>query len=366
MNRFSFRFLLGITVFAGLMTGCSSDDKSEPIPVWKPTPKPEPIEIKARQDISLTPQQMEGVKMQNDFAFRLFNEDNKSNSANSLISPLSLTMCLSMAANGASDEVEDEIVANLLPKGGSLDDLNSLNKYLVESLVDVDNSSILTLANSAWVDKNFKLLSPFAESIKTYYNAESSSLDLSSSKAVETINNWVNTSTNGLIPTLFQSVPANTELILINALYFNGAWKDPFEEKITEKGVFNNENGKTAEVEFMHKNNPFKCAVTSDYSVFQLPYGNEAFNFYAVLPAEEYTLNLNAEKWDGIKKELQNDLVVISMPKFEIHYEVAKISEKMENAGISKLFTTSSPLKNTVTPEIPGSYVDMIHKTVFK
>ncbi|MDE5886320.1 MAG: serpin family protein [Muribaculaceae bacterium] len=365
MNRFTFRFLLGITVFAGLMTGCSNDDET----IYpKPTPKPveEPFVLKDRQDIALNSTQKEGIAMQNDFAFRLFNEDMTSTDNNSLISPLSITQCLSMAANGASEEVRNEIVDNLLPGGGSLEELNSLNKYLVESLVDVDNSSILTLANSAWVDKNFKILSPFAENIKEYYNAESSALDFSASNAVNKINEWVDKSTNGLIPTLFQAIPQDYVFILINAMYFNGAWFEPFEKNNTEKAVFHNEDGKAVEVEFMNNNSRFSYIISSAYSAVQLPYGNKAFSFYAVMPTEGQSFDMTEEKWNTIKAEMNSGDLVISMPKFETQYDVSEISEKMKTAGIAKLFNTSGALRNTVSPPLPESYVKMIHKTVFK
>ena len=365
MNRFSFFVAFGMLAVGSVLTGCSNDDvATEP----NPTPKPaeEPFVLKERKDIALNATQKEGIVMQNDFAFRLFGVDNKNNTSNSLISPLSLTMCLSMAANGASEEVRDEIVNNFLSNGGSLDELNTLNQYLAEALVDVDNSSTLTLANSAWVDKDYKILSPFADSIKGFYNAESSELDFSSPKAVDKINGWVNETTNGLIPTIFETIPPMSKLILVNTMYFNGAWLSPFMKELTEKSVFNNEDGKAVEVEFMSQTDRFDHVITPDYSVAQLPYGNQAFSFYALMPSEGTTLELTAEKWSDIKKELEMGKVVISLPKFEIQYEVRESPKKMEKAGLSKLFTTSGALGNTVTPALPEGYVDMIHKTVFK
>lgn len=366
MKRFSNYLALCVLSVGGIVTGCSSDDKSEPTPAVQPTPTPELVQIKERKDIALTPRQKDGLFAQNDFAFRLFNVDVASTDKNSLLSPLSMTQCVSMAANGASEEVRDEIVGNFLPNGGSLEDLNTLNEYLSEALLDVDNSSTLTLANSVWVDKDYKILSPFAEKIKGYYKAESRELDFTSSNAVDKINGWVNETTNGLIPTIFETIPPMTKLILVNTMYFNGAWLTPFMEEFTEKSVFNNEDGEVAEVEFMKQTDRFVHAITSDYSVAQLPYGNQAFSFYALMPSEGKTLELTAEKWSDIKKEMDWGKVVLSLPKFEIQYEVRDISKKMDKAGLSKLFNTSGALSNTVTPSLPEGYVYMIHKTVFK
>ena len=365
MNRFSFYMAIGMLATGGMFAGCSNDDEA-PYPSPTPQPEEEPFVLKQRHDIVLNSLQKDGLIAQNDFAFRLFNIDVASTDKNSLLSPLSITQCISLAANGASEEVRDEIVGNFLPNGGSLDELNTLHQYLVESLTDVDNSSILTLANSAWVDKDYKILSPFADSIKGFYNAESSELDFSSPKAVDKINGWVNETTNGLIPTIFETIPPMSKLILVNTMYFNGAWLSPFMKELTEKSVFNNEDGKAVEVEFMSQTDRFDHVITPDYSVAQLPYGNQAFSFYALMPSEGTTLELTAEKWSDIKKELEMGKVVISLPKFEIQYEVREIPKKMEKAGLSKLFTTSGALGNTVTPALPEGYVDMIHKTVFK
>ena len=364
MNRFSFYMAISILATGGMFAGCSNDDEA-PYPSPTPQPEEEPFVLKQRQDIVLNSLQKDGLIAQNDFAFRLFNIDVASTDKNSLLSPLSITQCISMAANGASEEVRDEIVGNFLPNGGSLDELNALNKYLVESLVDVDNSSILTLANSVWVDNKYNLLTQFSESVQEYYNAESDVLDMYSRQATNRINEWVSSTTNGLIPELFQSAPAS-DLTLINTMYFNGAWWDPFEKENTEKGIFNNENGNSQEVEFMHKNNIFKIAITSDYSALCLPYGNEAYSFYALLPAEGQSLDLTQEKWETIKKDMQSSRVVISMPKFETEYNVDDLHSKLEKIGMGSLFNTSGALRNTVTPNISDGTVDMVHKTVFK
>ncbi len=368
MNRFSYRMVWNLLAVAGFLAGCSNhDDDFYPNPKEEePAEKPDPFVLKERQDIPIDRQQKEGVALQNDFAFRLFNADAVSNAQNSLISPLSMTMCLSMAANGASEEVKREIVERMLPDGGSMDDLNSLNRYLVSQLADVDNSSILTLANSVWVDKAFTLLPHFSETIKEYYNAESGALDMSSRQAADIINQWVNSTTNGLIPTLFYAPPA-CSMALINTMYFNGAWWDPFEEEFTEKGIFHNADGETKEVDFMHKNgNLFNMSITPEYSVLQLPYGNQAFSFYALLPAEGQDISLTPEKWAAIKKGMLPQCVNISVPKFEVAYDVTDLSAKMKEAGITKLFDAANPLQNTVTPQLPEGSLKMVHKTVFK
>ncbi|MDE6227046.1 MAG: hypothetical protein K2M63_05975 [Muribaculaceae bacterium] len=365
MNRFSFYMAIGTLATGGMFAGCSNDDEA-PYPSPTPQPEEEPFVLKQRQDIVLNSLQKDGLIAQNDFAFRLFNIDVASTDKNSLLSPLSITQCLSMAANGASEEVRDEIVGNFLPNGGSLDELNTLNQYLVESLTDVDNSSILTLANSAWVDNKYNLLTQFSESVQEYYNAESGGLDMFSLSAADRINSWINSTTNGLISKLYEGAPGY-DIVLINTMYFKGAWTTPFEEERTEKSQFFNENGKLAEVDFMNSIYTQRLVdINSEYTVAQLNYGNKAFSLYAILPAEGTTLTLGAEKWIGMKEGMSKMDVNIALPKFEVEYTVAELENKMTQAGMKELFTSGEAFINTVTPKIGGSKVKICHKTVFK
>ncbi|MDE5875545.1 MAG: hypothetical protein K2H15_07845, partial [Muribaculaceae bacterium] len=150
MKRFSFIPIAGLLLGSMLAGGCSDADSTSDI---DPNKKPEKFETKERQDINLDSRQKAGVALQNDFAFKFFNAD--AEEGNSIVSPISLTTCLSMVANGASDVVKEEIVNTLLPAGASLTDLNTLNKYLTEELSEADNSSTLILSNSVWCHNTY-------------------------------------------------------------------------------------------------------------------------------------------------------------------------------------------------------------------
>ena len=55
---------------------------------------------------------------------------------------------------------------------------------------------------------------------------------------VQQINNWCNLKTHGKIQKILDSIPINTVMILLNAIYFKGVWKIEFdEEKTTKKHI---------------------------------------------------------------------------------------------------------------------------------
>ncbi|MDE6299426.1 MAG: hypothetical protein K2M10_07265, partial [Muribaculaceae bacterium] len=302
-------------------------------------------------------------ELQNDFAFKFFNAD--AEEGNSIVSPISLTTCLSMVANGASDVVKEEIVSTLLPAGGSLTDLNALNKYLAEELSEVDNSSILLLSNSIWCHKTYTLSKAFSNTLTNSYKASSASLDMHNKAAADRINDWVKKTTNGLIPKIYDTAP-ESDLLIINTMYFKGEWCTPFVTKLTKNDTFTNGDGSTVSIPFMTSEYLMRdVAATKEYTVVRIPYGNKAFSCYLLLTAEGTSSELDAAGWKALKERMSEKDLIVILPKFEIEHNVKKMEEKMRKAGVSKLFTDADALMNTTLPSINGT-IAMRHKTAFK
>ncbi|CAD6256589.1 unnamed protein product [Miscanthus lutarioriparius] len=67
------------------------------------------------------------------------------------------------------------------------------------------------------------------------------------------IYSWVKKATDNLIDSVISTsdINANTDLVLTNAVYFKGAWLEPFNHFFTERGTFHRLDGDLAEAEFM-------------------------------------------------------------------------------------------------------------------
>lgn len=360
MKRFSFIPVAGLLLGSMMAVGCSDSDSTSDI---DPNKKPEKFELKERQDINLDSRQKAGVTLQNDFAFKFFNAD--AEEGNSIVSPISLTTCLSMMANGASDAVKEEIVNTLLPAGGALTDLNALNKYLAEELSEADNSSTLLLSNSVWCHKTYTIAGAFANALSDSYKASTASLDMLSKSAADRINDWVNRTTNGLIPKVYESAPGS-DISIINTMYFKGEWCTPFKAALTKNGTFTNADGSTVSIPFMTSEYLLRdVATTEEYTVVRIPYGNKAFSCYLLLPAEGTSSKLDAAGWKAIKERMSEKDLTVILPKFEMEHSVDKMEEKMKKAGVKRLFEESDALINATLPAIKGD-VCMRHKTAFK
>lgn len=330
------------------------------------------FELKERADILLSGKQLESVKLQNDLAFRLVAKDNRDNESNTLLSPISVSLCLSMAANGVSDEVRDEIVNALLPTGGNIDALNELNKLLASKVTEVDNSAHLIFSNSVWVDKPYNVIPALSLNLKDFYSAEVANIAMHSEEGRDAINSWVASATGNLIPYLYLGIPVE-DLLLINTVYFKGQWTVPFDKNKSEKAVFHNANGASQEITYMKSNKEnFMYDINSSYSSVRLPYGNEAYSMYAVMPTgdndiSEILENLTPEKWENMKRNMSARRgVFVNLPVFEVKYDASKLKDHLMECGIVKLFTSKSALINFVSPTPAEGLLTILHKSILK
>ena len=65
-----------------------------------------------------------------------------------------------------------------------------------------------------------------------------------------TINEWVSDQTKEKIQDLIprERSDSDTRLVLSNAIYFKATWMEPFEESLTEDGIFYGLDGEEIEV----------------------------------------------------------------------------------------------------------------------
>ena len=148
---------------------------------------------------------------------------NKSNS-NIVISPLSIYLILSFAANGAVDETKNEIINTILGANYDINVVNEFNKFIMKTYQDV------SIANGI-----FTKVKPTENFINmcNEYEVKADSL-----VSVNQVNEWVSEKTKGKISSI-----DNIKMILINAIYYHGMWKTQFKKSNTKKEIFYLSNG---------------------------------------------------------------------------------------------------------------------------
>lgn len=248
--------------------------------------------------------------------------------SNILLSPLSASMALGMTLNGAAGTTLDSMRTALRLGTATLAEINAAYRSLIDLLGRLDGNSEFRIANSVWTDAGFPFLTSFLDATRTNFDAEVQSLDLQAPASLGTINNWVNAKTNGKIPTILDQINGADVMFLINAVYFKGKWRLPFDPQQTRTAPFyalhETQNVATMNLPAaLHGH-----ASTADAEVIELLYGNGAFAMTIVLPQTGHTLaelvsGLDAARFAAWVAALHEDKFGLTLPKFRFEYKRA-------------------------------------------
>ena len=171
---------------------------------------------------------------------------------NILISPFSVQMALGMTAAGAKtgSDTEKGMMAVLMPGSGENSaDLNEEMAMFSKKMRDEKEVS-WHVANSIWVnnDGEVKLRDSFVSDAVSYYDAALYSAPFDQS-TVDAINGWVKENTKDRIPGIIDKLSSDAKIALVNAVAFDGKWKDSYKEnEIDENRDFHNADGSTSKV----------------------------------------------------------------------------------------------------------------------
>jgi len=289
------------------------------------------------------------VAANNGFAADIFSglcEEGK----NIMISPLSISIALSMATNGASDENLEEMKAVMGFDAMAMEEVNTQFFNLINSLVDADKDLVLSIANSVWMDTYFepRVKEAFLSALEDSYAAEPYTLDFADAAAPDTINQWVSDNTNGKIKKIVDQIDPDVIMYLINAIYFKASWTTTFSKDDTYEGAFTKGDDTKVMVDLMTypEDQEFEFYSSGyeddDYSVVRLPYGREKFAFYGIIPNGEGTVeDLIADmKENGVDKyfeSLEKSEVPVILPKFKFEWEKSLVDIFMD-LGMEKAF----------------------------
>ncbi len=319
----------------------------------------------------IEPQHVEGLDRQKkdelitpvaDFSVRLLKEAYVSNK-NTLISPLSMYLALGMTANGSNGETLEEF-EDVLGMGADINDLNIFYKQLTDRIINHKEVEV-KVANSIWYNSTdtLNVKADFLQKNANYYGASAYKANFEDSSTVNDINNWVKKKTNGSVDKIINEIPQNTQMFLVNALYFEGKWLKDYKKKDIKKDIFHALNG-DVETAFMHSKESLYI-FDENAQGFIKPYKGGKFSFVGILPqegisAEKYTEDLTGESFLELLSSRIKDSVALSLPKFETEFELS-MNDSLKKMGLVKAFQDADFSNMSDTAE--GLYIkDMLHK----
>ena len=262
-----------------------------------------------------------------DFGFALFDQlRQESPDQNVLVSPTSVALALAMAYNGAGGETQTAIANALKLHGLDIEQINQGNQALTQYLTQLDPEVALDIANSLWVNQDLPVRADYIAQMQASYAAEVAALEFGTPAATDRINNWVKERTRDRIPTIVDQLPADQLLVLVNAVYFKGAWSEAFEPEQTRDRTFTLASGEAIQHPLMAQQGDYLYLETDQFQAVSLPYGNESLSFEVILPAQgtdltDLAAELTPENWQRWMGELRSRPGQVQLPKFQFDYE---------------------------------------------
>ena len=344
-THLKFLFLLILMNFSLLSTSCAQSL----------------VEAKvARSDLErdASPQVSNGVLWElssgnAEFALHLYQEL-KEKEGNLIFSPYSISSALAMTYGGARGDTEREMAQTLsftLPQDHLHPAFNVLDLELAERTNPVDIGPItvegvqLEITNSLWGQDGYSFRPEYLDLLALNYGAEMRILDFvgRADAARRAINRWVEDATKGTIKEIVPGgiLNAQTRLVLVNAIYFNAKWEDPFSKFDTKRESFYLLDGSTVQVPMMSQDEVYPYWKGNGFQVFEMPYLGRELAMGILLPDagkfRDVERSLDARLVNRIVENLDSQYLDLTMPKFEFESEFA-LRETLSKMGMRNAF----------------------------
>ncbi|GMT10770.1 hypothetical protein PFISCL1PPCAC_2067 [Pristionchus fissidentatus] len=287
-----------------------------------------------------------------------------------VLSPFSLNSALSIVHDGANGNTQKELT-NLLLNGCTPADVTNHYSSLTLSLPSNNDTGVsFKSANRFYVDNSISLKNEYQKHVEEKYKVKVQGLKLGNKvDAAKEMNTFVDEATNGMIRDFIKAngISDEAKSILINAIHFLGTWKNSFDKKKTTKGNFHGAKG-DKEVEFMNNNAHFNISHTEIGVTLVLPYENEVFRFFLVMPAEERNLEnlrseLTGEKLQSILKNTHSRKVELSLPKFSLSSDLDGV-KVLQKLGVNNIFDNTADFTKVRISDTPLKVSKIQHKAV--
>jgi serpin B len=286
------------------------------------------------------------------FAFDMYGKL-KDPTSNVIFSPVSISLALAMTYAGAATTTATEMAQALhftLPPERLHQAFNALDQALAsrgQGLVGADGGPMrLDIANSAWLERGFPLLPTYLDVLALNYGAGVNLVDFLNAPDASRgkINAWVSDKTQGKIPELLSpgDITSDTKLVLANAVYFNAAWKNPFNALFDHDNNFTLLDGTVTTRRYMSALlSGIKAKQGTNYVAVALPYQDDRLSLVVVVPDAgkfaDVESALDAKTFGDLLTGLTSQKVSLYLPPFRIDARTS-LSKSLKKLGMLSAF----------------------------
>ena len=303
----------------------------------------------------------QAAQSQRAFAVGLYHELLATESGKNLVvSPFSIFSAFNLLYPGA-DAPEAELMRQGFHLTGTDQEILDGQGALYLSLLGRSTPAArIEMANALFVGEQFQLRQAYLDAVTRSYDATSYVVDFVNDyeNVRRDINRWVEDHTAGKITNLFPpaSIHKGTDMVLVNAVYFNAKWKYEFEDgdPLTFRGKAGDKVLTPMYLRMEaspYGEGPIDGVPDSLVQVLPLPYQDDRFDMVLLLPSDfdAFTASLTADALDrylelGYTPPVNAEqLAFVKVPAFQISWDIQLHESVMPALGLGGLLCTAVP-----------------------
>lgn len=300
---------------------------------------------------------------------------------NHFLSPASVSVAMGLAYRGARGVTALEL-EKALHFGRPPQDYLRVNGQVLDTMSFAGPRRELRTANAVWLQNDLPLLPDFERELTTFAKAGLQRVDFRGNAKVArlTVNGWVAERTRDKIKDLLQpdDVTDQTRTILVNAIYWKGAWASEFDKHQTKPEHFTSLTGGQAILPLMHQRSDFQVIERDGIKAILLPYVGHEVEMAVFLPnaikdLPKFENKLTAGRLSNWLKDLASadrQETILTMPKMHLEWR-QDLKSPLAAMGAPTAFSEDADFSGVATFPYPGAdpleiglkIAHVIHKT---
>ncbi len=313
------------------------------------------------------------IPMQNnEFAFDLMRQIPVDNE-NVVISPFSISTALAMTYAGARETTMEQM-AEVMHFDLDQDRFHqAYGAYLREMKTRAADHIELNIANSLWAQDDYHFLDSFFETVEANYDSKTFQVNFKEhhQQITKDINDWVYDETSEKIEDLIAPnvLTNDTRLVLVNAIYFLGAWMKEFDPDLTTEDLFYLRDREMASTDFMRRSDTLPYYEDETRQMLEIPYSGGDFSMLFMLPAEgksleEFERNANAASFADMIEKMDEQEVEVFVPSFEAETQI-DLENILAHMGMENAFNRFADFSG-MTGDLDLVLDKVIHQAVIE
>lgn len=282
---------------------------------------------------------------------------------NRVYSPLNVYMALAMLAEITDGNSRQQILELL--GVNSIEALRTQASAVWNGHYRNDGATTSIIASSLWLNENISFAPETIQQLCDTYYASVFQGEMGSDELNQTLQNWLNAQTGGLLEDQIQNITldANTVMALATTIYYQAKWASTFSENSTTPDSFHALSGDMT-CDFMHDSSMGNYYWGDKFGAVSRRLENDGGTMWFLLPNEGVTVQellqdqqvtnflLAGEKWEN-NKYLN---IHLTLPKFDISSQM-ELSEGLQKLGVTDVFDPSQSDFTPMTEDLSGVFI---------